>query len=123
MPTPPTPILTTSSRVLAASDIANCGDSGDEKTAALLGDEPEASILTMGDNVSRSGTHQQCADCFDPSWSQYKNHMYPAPGNHDYYTENAAGYFDDFGAAAGAPTEGYYSVSIGSWQIISLQRN
>lgn len=117
---PPVPL---SSRVLAAGDIAHCGIGGDEDTAALLGLEPDASVLTLGDNVYGSGTHQEFADCFHPSWGQYRDRMFPAPGNHDYGTANAAGYFDYFGAAAGDPDKGYYSFDVGDWHLVSLNSN
>jgi 3',5'-cyclic AMP phosphodiesterase CpdA len=43
-------------------------------------------------------------------------------GNHDYYNpgpaKNADGYFAYFGAAAGDPTKGYYSYTLGSWFVI-----
>ena len=42
------------------------------------------------------------------------------PGNHDYNTAGAAGYFGYFGAAAGEPGKGYYSFSLGAWHIIAL---
>jgi len=109
--------------VLAAGDIAHCGIGGDEDTAALLGLEPDASVLTLGDNVYGSGTHQEFADCFHPSWGQYRDRMFPAPGNHDYGTANAAGYFDYFGAAAGDPDKGYYSFDVGDWHLVSLNSN
>jgi len=43
----------------------------------------------------------------------------PAPGNHEYGTEGAQGYFDYFGEAANPPN-GYYSFDLGAWHIISL---
>jgi hypothetical protein len=41
----------------------------------------------------------------------------PSPGNHDYHTEGASGYFTYFGARAPGP---YYSFDLGSWHMISL---
>ena len=46
-----------------------------------------------------------------------------APGNHDYGTPGAAGYFHYFGAAAGDPEKGYYSYDLGAWHIIVLNSN
>ena len=43
----------------------------------------------------------------------------PAPGNHEYGTEGAQGYFDYFGAIANGP-RGYYSFDLGAWHIVSL---
>jgi hypothetical protein len=49
-----------------------------------------------------------------------KERTRPSPGNHDYGTPGAAGYYGYFGAAAGDPSEGYYSYDLGSWHVISL---
>src|SRR5436309_13216323 len=46
---------------------------------------------------------------FDPSWGRHKARIHPIPGDHDYVTSGAAGYFGYFGAAAGDPTKGYRS--------------
>ena len=48
---------------------------------------------------------------------------HPAPGNHEYGTSGAAGYFSYFGAAAGPAGLGYYSYDIGTWHLISLNSN
>ena len=45
------------------------------------------------------------------------------PGNHEYQTAGAAGYFDYFrriGAQHGARGQGWYSFTVGSWLIIGL---
>jgi len=46
--------------------------------------------------------------------------MHPAPGNHEYETPDAAGYFAYFGAIAGKPGEGFYSYDYGAWHIIVI---
>jgi hypothetical protein len=46
------------------------------------------------------------------------------PGNHEYETTDAAGYFEYFGAAAGDPRHGYYSFDVGpSWHVVALNSN
>ena len=48
--------------------------------------------------------------------------MHPVPGNHEYDTSGAAGYFEYFGdndVTTGSPG-GYYSFNIGSWHVIAL---
>lgn len=42
------------------------------------------------------------------------------PGDHEYYTPNAVGYYSYFGNAAGPDWRGCYSFSLGGWRIISL---
>ena len=46
--------------------------------------------------------------------------MRPAPGNHDYETPNASGYFGYFGTAAGDPGRGYYSYDYAGWHIVVI---
>jgi acid phosphatase type 7 len=108
--------------LIAAGDIADCAEPGDEATAALVR-RIDGTVATLGDHAYPSGSRQQFAECYDPSWGTVKDRTRPAPGNHDYETRNASGYFDYFGRAAGDPGEGYYSYDIGAWHIIVLNSN
>jgi len=108
--------------LLAAGDIARCSSSGDEATAALL-DGLAGTVATLGDTVYESGTAEQFAQCYDPSWGRHKSRTRPAVGNHEYLTSGASGYFGYFGAAAGEPTKGYYSYELGSWHVVVLNSN
>jgi len=108
--------------VLAAGDIASCESDGDEETADLLAANA-GSILLLGDIAYPDGSASDFDDCFDPSWGAHKARMYPSPGNHEYHTEGADGYFDYFGAVAGDPDEGWYSFDLGAWHIVSLNSN
>lgn len=105
--------------LVGAGDIALCSGEADEATATLLNDIA-GTVFTVGDNAYGSGTEAEFRECYEPNWGQHKARMYPSPGNHDYYTENASGYFNYFDAAAGDPSEGYYSYDLGDWHIISL---
>src|SRR5215211_3059340 len=108
--------------LLAAGDIASCASSGDEATAALL-DRLGGTIVALGDNVYDSGTTQEFATCYAPSWGRHKSRTRPAVGNHEYGTAGAAGYFGYFGGAAGDPSKGYYSYDLGAWHIVALNSN
>jgi hypothetical protein len=44
----------------------------------------------------------------------------PVPGNHEYNTPGATGYFNYFGARAGQAGLGYYATEVGSWRVYSL---
>ncbi len=105
--------------LVGAGDIAACSSQGDEATAALL-DAVSGTIFTAGDNAYESGAVDEFARCYNPSWGRHKNRTRPAPGNHDYLTRGAAGYFAYFGSAAGDPTQGYYSYDLGSWHILVM---
>jgi hypothetical protein len=80
-------------------------------------------VLTLGDLQYENATTSKFAASYDPTWGQFKPITYPVPGNHEYNTAGAADYFTYFGAAAGDPTKGYYSVDIGSWHVIALNSN
>jgi hypothetical protein len=105
--------------LVGAGDIADCSSTGDEATANLL-DGIAGTVFTLGDNVYNSGTDTEFTNCYNPSWGRHKARTFPSPGNHDYQTAGASGYFNYFGAAAGDPTKGYYSYNLGKWHIISL---
>jgi len=107
---------------VGAGDIADCSGSGDEATAALL-DNIAGTVFTAGDNVYPDGADAQFAQCYDPTWGRHKARTRPTPGNHDYHTSGASGYYGYFGSLAGPSGQGYYSYDIGAWHIISLNSN
>ena len=115
-PRPADPVL------VGAGDIASCSEEGDEQTAALL-DKIEGTVFTLGDNVYPNGTARQFMACYDPTWGRHKARTRPVPGNHDYRTTGAAGYFGYFGGAAGDPATGNYSYDLGAWHVIVLNSN
>ena len=108
--------------VVAAGDIAACDSEGDEATAELLKDI-EGTVLALGDNVYPDGTAANFQECYEPSWGVFKGRTEPVPGNHEYFTEGAAGYFGYFGDAAGNPEAGYYSYDLGDWHVVALNSN
>ena len=103
--------------LVGAGDIADCDSRGAEATAELLDSIPGI-VFTLGDNAYPSGTAQQFASCYQPTWGRHRSRTRPAPGNHDYLTPGASGYFGYFGANAGDSTKGYYSYDLGSWHIV-----
>jgi len=122
--TPPTTPPTAAPPVVlvGAGDIASCGSSGDEATANLLDSIP-GTVFTLGDNVYDNGTAAEFASCYDPSWGRHRARTMPVPGNHDYNTAGATGYYGYFGAAAGDPAKGYYAYDAGAWRIYVLNSN
>ena len=109
--------------LLAAGDIAACRSEGDEATASLIDAAPEATVAALGDIVYDRGTAEEFARCYGPSWGRHTARTRPAPGNHDYATRAASGYFEWFGDAAGDPATGWYSYDIGSWHVVVLNSN
>jgi hypothetical protein len=105
--------------LVGAGDIATCGQPGAEATAKLLDGIP-GTVFTAGDNAYPDGSTSQFTDCYNPTWGRHKSRTFPTPGNHEYQTSGATGYFNYFGAAAGEAGKGYYSYDVGSWHIIAL---
>ena len=104
---------------VGAGDISDCGNDNDEATAQLL-DGIAGTVYTLGDNVYSSGTATEFSQCYDPTWGRHKARTKPAPGNHDYNTSGASGYYGYFGTLAGPTGRGYYSFDLGDWHIVSL---
>jgi hypothetical protein len=104
--------------LVGAGDIAN-GSSGAEATARLL-DGIAGTVFTTGDNAYPDGTDSDFATRYHPTWGRHRARTRPSPGNHDYHTSGAAGYYSYFGASAGPAGRGYYSYDLGDWHIISL---
>ncbi len=105
--------------LVGAGDIADCDNEGDTATARLL-DDIGGTVITLGDNAYSRGSEANFEECYDPTWGRYKDRTKPALGNHEYYTEEAEGYFDYFGEAAGDPDGGYYSYNLGGWHVVAL---
>ncbi len=102
--------------VAVAGDIAGDG-SGDDETASVLDRIAPSVVLTTGDNAYPDGTLSEFRLYYAPTWGRHRLRTRPSPGNHDYHTEGASGYFTYFGTRAPAP---YYSFDLGSWHLISL---
>ena len=101
--------------LVGAGDIGSCENPGVEQTSRLVAlAGVDATVATFGDHAYPKGTDADFIKCYDPYWDQFKARTRPSPGNHDYETPGASGYFKYFGAAAGDPDEGYYSYDLGA---------
>jgi len=107
---------------VGAGDIASCVTSYAAATAQLLDTIP-GTVFALGDNAYPFGSDQNYLSCYQPTWGRSRKRTHPVPGNHDYDTWGAAGYFAYFGVAAGNPGLGYYSYDLGDWHIIALNSN
>ena len=108
--------------VLLAGDIAQCDTPGAQLTGQLINALPYP-VLAVGDLAYPRGSTEDFARCYTPHWGAFKDRTYPAPGNHEYGTVGAEGYFKYFGARAGEAGKGYYSFDLGAWHIVSLNSN
>jgi hypothetical protein len=115
--------------VAAAGDIA-CGSATPpgtpcrhRETSDLVTGEGFDAVLVLGDNQYEAGSLADYERFYEPTWGRVKSITHPVPGNHEYATASASGYFGYFGAAAGVPAKGYYSFDIGAWHVIALNSN
>ena len=108
--------------LVGAGDIASCSKSGDTKTARLVQAIP-GTVFTAGDNAYPYGTLAQFQSCYGPTWGAFKSRTRPSPGNHEYRTAGASGYFSYFGPLAGTAGEGWYAYDLGEWRIYALNSN
>ena len=100
--------------LVGAGDISICSNDNDELTAQLLDNIP-GTVFTTGDNVYGSGTYTQFMECYDPTWGRHKDRTRPVPGNHDYGTLDAEGYFRYF---ENIPS--YYAYDLDNWRVYAL---
>lgn len=100
-----------------------------EGTAALARNIDPDAFLALGDIQYEKGSLEDFRRYYDPSWGTLKDKTYPAVGNHEYETRDAAGYFDYFNGVgrddgrAGPRSKGYYSFQLGPWRALSLNSN
>jgi PKD repeat protein len=121
--------------VMAAGDVAcaspgsttpgKCSQTYTSNLALAQQASPEglAALLVLGDEQYPNGSLSDFQSYFDPSWGRLRSVLRPAPGNHEYNTSGAAGYFDYFssiGVPTGARGQGWYSFNVGTWHFISL---
>jgi len=92
-------------------------------TSDLLVGAGYAAVLVLGDIQYEDGAYSKFLASYDPSWGRVKSITKPAPGNHEYQSGNANGYYQYFGPAAGDPATGYYSFDLAGWHIVALNSN
>ena len=69
--------------LVGAGDIADCDTTTDSDTAALL-DAIDGTVFAAGDNAYLTGSADDYANCYEPTWGRHKSRTRPAPGNHEY---------------------------------------
>jgi acid phosphatase type 7 len=118
--TPSVPVLDIEAVLVGAGDIGWCGADGNPQATARLLDSVPGTVFTTGDNAYMTGSADNFRQCYNPAWGRHLSRTRPTPGNHDYETPGAAGYFSYFGANAGSSGLGYYSYQAGAWLVLAL---
>ena len=81
--------------------------------------KPDA-VMPLGDEQYQRGSYNAFKLSYGSTWGRFIDITHPVPGNHEYLTSGASGYFKYFGILAGEPGKGYYSFELGNWHIIVL---
>lgn len=121
-PGPPPPAGGRTAVFSGAGDIGYCDSPGVVQTGRLIATTP-GEVFVAGDAAYPHGSTANFLACFHPHWGHALDRIRPVPGNHEYDTPNAAGYFDYFGAAAGPRGAGYYHFVLGEWLILMINSN
>nr|CAA9321681.1 MAG: hypothetical protein AVDCRST_MAG46-865 [uncultured Nocardioidaceae bacterium] len=109
--------------LVAAGDISPDRLAGQQATSDLVLELNPTRVLVLGDQQYDNGTLEEYRAYYDPTWGRFKRRTRPTPGNHEYNTAGAAGYFSYFGARAQPQGSSYYSFDLAGWHVVSLNSN
>ncbi|QIK75786.1 DUF7594 domain-containing protein [Nocardioides piscis] len=103
-------------------DAPECGAVG----AMIAADHTTDHFLALGDLQYEVGSLSDFRRYYEPAMGAgpgLKSKTLPAPGNHEYLTAGASGYFDFFGELAGGRSTGYYAQTLGAWRLLVTNTN
>jgi acid phosphatase type 7 len=92
-------------------------------TAAIIKKLNPTAVLPLGDEQYVNGSLSRFHNSYALSWGKELSISRPVPGNHEYETPGAAGYFAYFGAHAGPTKHGWYAYTLGGWRMLALNSN
>lgn len=93
----------------------------DSDVADLIRSRNVDHVVLLGDIQYENGSHKEFLLNFGRIWEDLLPISLPLPGNHEYYQQGAAGYFESFPSQE---PPGYYSVNLNeTWKIIALNTN
>lgn len=121
--TPPPPTATPSSSdpfiFFTGDSRSGCTSAAGQVVSLIQKYGSSVPVLFNGD-ATDSGAYSQFTSCFDTTYGKIKSQLKPVPGNHEYMTSGASGYYQYFGAQAGPSGKGYYSYNVGTWHLVNL---
>jgi calcineurin-like phosphoesterase family protein len=113
-------------RIAAVGDIACKNPPANNKHVCRYDDVSDLiaaggyqAFLALGDNQYEAGSYPDYLQNYDAYFGRLLPITDPVPGNHEYGTAHAAGYFRYFGPIARGP-DGWYSFELGGWHVIAL---
>jgi 3',5'-cyclic AMP phosphodiesterase CpdA len=110
-----TATATSTFHLIAVGDIAREGGAQASTAAVIAARDPQA-LLLLGDTAYSSGTTEEYAAWFAPSYGRFLPISWAVPGNHEYRTANAAGFRTYFGVTGRT----WWAKRAGSWLVIGL---
>lgn len=128
-PAPPAAAANPPITFIGAGDIAETTARAEASAKVLDGvvaADASTMVWTSGDNAYENASDSDYATKYAPTWGRHRSRTRPVPGNHEYQTPNAAGYFNYFCPTAtncvfpGGTQQKYYSYNLGNWHIVSL---
>jgi acid phosphatase type 7 len=115
------PVIATAGDIACAPGNATSASACREaSTAQLIEVLDPTAVLALGDNQYDEGQLGSYRKSYGTTWGQVLSITHPVPGNHEYESGNANGYFQYFGGRAGTPSVPYYSFDLGAWHLIAL---
>lgn len=98
------------------------GTDGCAQVGRLIAADPETTaVLGLGGLQGPSGSLADYRQSYDPAMGSgpglYARTL-PVPGDEDYLTAGAAGYFDYWGDRAGVRSGGYHATDLGAWTVV-----
>lgn len=96
-----------------------CHDRGTARLATRI--DPDA-VLGLGDLQYSTGSLQDFRQQYADTWGKLRGRTFPVPGNHEYDTPGASGYYQYFAARQPGPP-GYYAFDLGAWRVYALNSN
>jgi hypothetical protein len=123
LPTPPAVVVATADVACQAPYETTEEGCRHAEVAALAERLAPDAILLAGDVQYQSGRLSEFRRSFDRSWGQLPIPLRPVPGNHEYRTEGAAGFFDYFALQSGWRPPPWYGYDLGPWRLLALNSN
>jgi alkaline phosphatase len=115
--------------VVAVGDIAcppgkratatSCRQRATYRTAAALA---PTRVIALGDEQYQRGSYYGFTHSYAKSWGNLRKITWPVPGNHEYATAGARGYYRYFKYRTPAGP-GYYRRALNGWQLYFLNSN
>jgi acid phosphatase type 7 len=104
---------------IGAGDIATGGSNDTATSNIILGQSSSATVWTAGDNAYPNGSLSDYNTYYAPTWGRFRGRTWPTPGNHEYLTPGAAGYFNYFSSRING--RAYYFKDFGAnWRVYFL---